>query len=90
VCVLSSLSIIEPKLTFVQTIVMKKELSASIVFSSMAVFNLLRNRLSTILFLVNYLVAGKVSLDRVNDFLNKVSLFFTSSFQGANVFDNAD
>jgi hypothetical protein len=59
--------------------VMKKELTASTVFSSMAVFNLLRNRLRSILEYVNYIVVGKVSLDRVNDFLNKASSFIASS-----------
>lgn len=52
---------------------MEMELTASVVFSSMAVFSLLRDRLNTILFLLNTLVTGKVSLDRVNDFLNNVS-----------------
>ncbi|KAJ7864236.1 hypothetical protein B0H14DRAFT_2736510 [Mycena olivaceomarginata] len=51
------------------TVVMKEELSASKVFSSMAVFDLLRNQLGFIFYSVSMVVKGKVSLDRLNDFL---------------------
>ncbi|KAF9455005.1 hypothetical protein P691DRAFT_813919 [Macrolepiota fuliginosa MF-IS2] len=56
------------------TVIMKEELRASIVFSSMSVFDLLREQLYMAFYMVNSLVAGKVSLDRVNDFLKNTEL----------------
>lgn len=53
---------------------MKQQLKPSIVFSSMTVFDLLREQLFMAFFLVNNVIAGKVSLDRVNDFLKNVCL----------------
>lgn len=53
---------------------MKQELSASKVFSSMSVFDLLRDQLHMVFYCVTQSVAGKVSLDRVNDFLHDVSI----------------
>ncbi|KAH6916785.1 ATP-binding cassette transporter [Coprinopsis sp. MPI-PUGE-AT-0042] len=63
------------------TIVMKKELNASIVFSSMTVFDMLQQQLHMSFFFVNRSIAGRVSLDRVNDFLQKTELLdaFTRS-----------
>lgn len=55
-----------------QTVIMKQELKVSIVFSSMTVFDLLRDQLFMAFFMVNNVIAGKVSLDRVNDFLKNV------------------
>lgn len=63
-----------------QTVIMKQELRASIVFSSMTVFDLLRDQLYTAFFLVSNLVAGKVSLDRVDDFLKNVCFFYVVIF----------
>jgi hypothetical protein len=54
------------------TVIMKRELTPSIVFSSMAVFDLLRDQLHTIFFMVPYFIQAKVSLDRVTDFLQNV------------------
>ncbi|KAF5336910.1 hypothetical protein D9611_003444 [Ephemerocybe angulata] len=51
------------------TVIMRRELSASIVFSSMTVFDMLRSQLHIVFFVVNQSVTGKVSLDRVDDFL---------------------
>ncbi|KAJ7323675.1 hypothetical protein DFH08DRAFT_917047 [Mycena albidolilacea] len=59
---------------FSQTVVMKEELSASKVFSSMAVFDLLRNQLGFIFYSVSMVVKAKVSLDRLNDFLCNTEL----------------
>lgn len=53
---------------------MKQELKPSIVFSSMTVFDLFRDQLFIGFYMVNALVSGKVSLDRVNDFLKNVGL----------------
>lgn len=54
---------------------MKQDLSASIVFSSMTVFDILRGQLHMISNTLTVVIKGKVSLDRVNEFLHKVSLF---------------
>jgi hypothetical protein len=51
---------------------MKQELSASIVFSSMTVFDMLQQQLHISFFFVNNIITGWVSLDRVNDFLQNV------------------
>ncbi|KAJ7148752.1 P-loop containing nucleoside triphosphate hydrolase protein [Mycena crocata] len=56
---------------FPSTAIMKQELSASKVFSSMAVFDLLRAQIWFTFYCVNMAVSGKVSLDRLNDFLNE-------------------
>ncbi|KAJ7072015.1 P-loop containing nucleoside triphosphate hydrolase protein [Mycena amicta] len=48
--------------------------SASIVFSSMAVFDLLRNQLWFTFYCVSTAVNGKVSMDRLNDFLHNTEL----------------
>jgi hypothetical protein len=59
-------------LTFLQTVIMKQELSAATVFSSMSVFNILSGQLFMIFWALTATISGKVSLDRVNDFLHKV------------------
>jgi hypothetical protein len=41
----------------------------------MTVFDLMREQLATALFMVNNVIAGKVSLDRVNEFLKEVRTF---------------
>jgi hypothetical protein len=63
---------------------MKQELKPSIVFSSMTVFDLLRDQLFIGFYMVNALVAGKVSLDRVNDFLKTVGLLTHGYWSGIN------
>jgi hypothetical protein len=55
-----------------QTAIMKRELTASAVFSAMAVFGLLRVRFRMILFAINLLATGRVALDRVDDYLKNV------------------
>jgi hypothetical protein len=52
---------------------MKRELTASIVFSSMTVFDMLQQLLHVAVYFVNNLVNGRVSIDRINDFLQNVS-----------------
>lgn len=52
---------------------MKQELSASKVFSSMAVFDLLRGQLWFAQYCVKMAINGRVSLGRLNDFLKHVS-----------------
>ncbi|TFK70801.1 hypothetical protein BDN72DRAFT_887852 [Pluteus cervinus] len=63
------------------TIIMKQQLSASTVFSSMSVLDTFRDRLQ---FAVNYyatqIMTGKVSLDRINNFLHNTELL--DSFSG--------
>ncbi|KAJ6590816.1 P-loop containing nucleoside triphosphate hydrolase protein [Mycena sp. CBHHK59/15] len=56
------------------TLIMGKPLNASKVFSTMTVFDLLRNTIERITGLLNQIATGKVSLDRVNDFLKKSEL----------------
>lgn len=53
---------------------MKQPLKPSTVFSSMTVFDLLREQFFTGFFMFNRMIAGKVSLDRINDFLGNVGL----------------
>ncbi|KAJ7768239.1 multidrug resistance-associated ABC transporter [Mycena metata] len=56
------------------TLVMKQELNASKVFSSMTVFDMLRSSLQLVFLSITQLMTGKVSLDRVDDFLNETEL----------------
>lgn len=51
---------------------MKEELNASKVFSSMAVFDMLRDQLHMVFQSITQTMTGKVSIDRVADFLRKV------------------
>ncbi|KAJ6584840.1 multidrug resistance-associated ABC transporter [Mycena capillaripes] len=57
------------------TLVMRQELTASIVFTSLAIFDgILRRQIRKIMNKVSELIQGKVSLDRVNDFLRNTEL----------------
>ncbi|KAJ3554167.1 hypothetical protein NP233_g12480 [Leucocoprinus birnbaumii] len=56
------------------TLIFKKQLSASSVFSSMAVFVLLRRSLNSSFQGLSLLVEGKVSLDRLTDFIQNTEL----------------
>ncbi|TCD68817.1 hypothetical protein EIP91_009684 [Steccherinum ochraceum] len=56
------------------TLVMKQTLTASVVFSSMVVFDLLRDQLHTMFGLLPDLIQARVSLDRMNDFLHNTEL----------------
>ncbi|KAJ3549276.1 hypothetical protein NMY22_g935 [Coprinellus aureogranulatus] len=57
-----------------QTVIMKQPLSASIVFSSITVFDMLKAQLHIVFFVLNQVIAGKVSLDRMDDFFKKTEL----------------
>ncbi|KAJ6564563.1 P-loop containing nucleoside triphosphate hydrolase protein [Mycena capillaripes] len=56
------------------TVIMKEDLSAAKVFSSMAVFDILRSQIWFISYCLTLVVKGKVSLDRLNDFLQNTEL----------------
>ncbi|KAF8213507.1 P-loop containing nucleoside triphosphate hydrolase protein [Mycena galopus ATCC 62051] len=56
------------------TVVMKESLTASKVFSSISVFDTLRNQLHYTFWELNKTITGKVSLDRVDEFLHKTEL----------------
>ncbi|KAJ7935214.1 multidrug resistance-associated ABC transporter [Mycena leptocephala] len=56
------------------TLIMKQALTASTVFSSMAVFELFRLELRKVLLAVPIVVKGKVSMDRLDDFLKDTEL----------------
>ncbi|KZV76920.1 multidrug resistance-associated ABC transporter [Peniophora sp. CONT] len=56
------------------TLIMKGKLTPSLVFSSMAVFDLLRDQLHTVFFMIQPTIQAKVSLDRISDFLRKTEL----------------
>ncbi|KAI5825519.1 hypothetical protein K523DRAFT_323377 [Schizophyllum commune Tattone D] len=61
-------------LTFLQTIFMKKTLNASIVFSTMSVFDRLQEYLFMATFELTDAISAKVSADRINDFLQNAEL----------------
>ncbi|KAL4069345.1 P-loop containing nucleoside triphosphate hydrolase protein [Scleroderma citrinum] len=56
------------------TVVMGKELTASRVFSSMTVFDIMREQLHTIFWELPSIIQAKVSITRMNDFLNDTEL----------------
>ncbi|KAJ7465185.1 hypothetical protein FB451DRAFT_1488697 [Mycena latifolia] len=56
------------------TVIAKEDLSASIVFSSMAVFDLLRDQLWFTFYCISTTINGKVSLDRLDEFLHNTEL----------------
>ncbi|KAH9059058.1 P-loop containing nucleoside triphosphate hydrolase protein [Lactarius vividus] len=56
------------------TAIMKRALTPSAVFSSMAVFDLIRDQLHTIFWMIPMFIQARVSLDRVNDFLHDTEL----------------
>ncbi|KAJ7680686.1 hypothetical protein DFH06DRAFT_1163946 [Mycena polygramma] len=57
-----------------QTVIAKEDLSASKVFSSMGVFDMLRGQLWFTFYCISTAVNGKVSLDRLDDFLHNTEL----------------
>ncbi|KAJ7931122.1 hypothetical protein B0H13DRAFT_2228071 [Mycena leptocephala] len=65
---------------FPSTVIAHQELSAAKVFSSMTVFDLLRGQMWFTFHNISTAVNGKVSLDRLNDFLHNTELLdsFTS------------
>ncbi|TFK44019.1 multidrug resistance-associated ABC transporter [Crucibulum laeve] len=61
------------------TLIMKQQLNASIIFSSIAVFSLFGYQLHSVSYFTTTVIQGKVSLDRVNDFLRNTELLDTFS-----------
>ncbi|KAF8963028.1 hypothetical protein BDZ97DRAFT_1920149 [Flammula alnicola] len=64
------------------TAVMKQELNASKIFSSMAVFNILGTQFQRISWRLTLVIQAKVSIDRWNDFLYRTELL--DSFSNVN------
>ncbi|KAJ7156234.1 hypothetical protein C8R46DRAFT_429362 [Mycena filopes] len=56
------------------TVIMKQPLTASSVFSSMAIFDLLSGQLWLAFYSMRFIVKAQVSLNRLNDFLNQTEL----------------
>ncbi|KAH9939277.1 uncharacterized protein BXZ73DRAFT_76000 [Epithele typhae] len=56
------------------TLIMGRELTASRVFSSMSVFDIIRNQLHMTFDMIPKMITAKVSLDRVSAFLNDTEL----------------
>ncbi|KAJ7676645.1 P-loop containing nucleoside triphosphate hydrolase protein [Mycena polygramma] len=75
---------------FFLTLIMGQPLNASKVFSSMTVFDLLRDCISRITFRLNDLITGKVSLDRLADFLEKTELLDAFDEKDAPVVSSAN
>ncbi|KAF9567104.1 hypothetical protein CPC08DRAFT_733223 [Agrocybe pediades] len=53
------------------TVIMKQDLTASKIFSSMAVFTIMRNQLNSVSYKLNVFISAKVALDRINQFLQE-------------------
>ncbi|THH12876.1 hypothetical protein EW146_g7283 [Bondarzewia mesenterica] len=75
----NNLNFIIPAITMIVTYVtytaiMGEKLSPSTVFSSISVFDILRDQLQMVFYLIPSLTQAKVSLDRVTDFLQKTEL----------------
>ncbi|KAK0208414.1 hypothetical protein DFS33DRAFT_1411920 [Desarmillaria ectypa] len=64
----------KPETHVAQTVIMKQKLSASKVFSSMSVFDMLRDQLHMVFNSITDTITGKVSLDRITDFLRNTEL----------------
>ncbi|KAI0793375.1 P-loop containing nucleoside triphosphate hydrolase protein [Abortiporus biennis] len=56
------------------TLVMKQQLTAARVFSSLAIFELVNDQLGQVFFWIPSMVQARVSLDRINDFLHNTEL----------------
>ncbi|KZV63091.1 P-loop containing nucleoside triphosphate hydrolase protein [Peniophora sp. CONT] len=56
------------------TLVMKREMTPSLVFSTIAVFDLLRQQLIMAMHMLQPVINAKVSIERVSDFLNGTEL----------------
>ncbi|KAJ7732681.1 multidrug resistance-associated ABC transporter [Mycena metata] len=69
------------------TVIMKQRLTASTVFSSMAIFNILSGQLWFTFYCTSMVIKARVSLNRLNDFLNQTELLdsFTSNDAPATV-----
>ncbi|KAH8086659.1 hypothetical protein BXZ70DRAFT_1067810 [Cristinia sonorae] len=56
------------------TVIMKQSLEASTVFASMAIFEIVQEHFAGMFYIIPPIIAAKVSLDRMNDFLNETEL----------------
>ncbi|PPQ77073.1 hypothetical protein CVT25_014886, partial [Psilocybe cyanescens] len=56
------------------TVIMKEDLTASKIFSSMAVFSIMRDQLNRIAWQSNMMIEAKVSVDRLTDFLHNTEV----------------
>ncbi|KAF8803419.1 multidrug resistance-associated ABC transporter [Phlegmacium glaucopus] len=61
------------------TLIMKQDLDASKIFSSMAIFSIMREAIQNVFGSITTIIRGKVSLDRLEDFLQNTELL--DSFQ---------
>ncbi|KAJ3801154.1 hypothetical protein GGU11DRAFT_770568 [Lentinula aff. detonsa] len=61
-------------ITVDQSVIMKQTIRASVIFSSMSVFDMLREQMRIIFRSINETLTAKVSLDRVSDFLKNTEL----------------
>ncbi|THH30400.1 hypothetical protein EUX98_g3808 [Antrodiella citrinella] len=57
-----------------KTVIMKETLTASKVFASMAIFELIQAHFAGVFSILPNVIAAKVSLDRMNEFLNETEL----------------
>lgn len=55
-----------------QTVIMKQQLSSATVFSSMTIFEMFSSQQRRLLSVISMSTAGKVSLDRLTDFMHNV------------------
>ncbi|KAJ3772853.1 hypothetical protein FB446DRAFT_788322 [Lentinula raphanica] len=79
--------------SFQQTVIMKQTIRASIIFSSMSVFDMLREQMRIVFRSLNDTMTAKVSLDRVSDFLKNTELldrFFPKAAESQDYFIPAD
>jgi hypothetical protein len=76
--------------TFVlYTTVQNQRLTASVVFSAIAGFNMLRNAMDTLIDEVPILIQAYVSIGRIQDFLNDVELLDQYSIRNMHVLDSS-
>ncbi|KAF9066068.1 hypothetical protein BDP27DRAFT_1424214 [Rhodocollybia butyracea] len=72
------------------SVLMKQTIRASVIYSSMTVFDMLREQMRILFRSLNDTVAGKVSLDRVDDFLKNTELLDTFTEKESGFFVPAD
>ncbi|KAF8610641.1 hypothetical protein BDV93DRAFT_484022 [Ceratobasidium sp. AG-I] len=72
------------------TLWFKQSLDASVVFSSIAVFDVLRDRMRQMLRVIPALIQAKVSLDRISEFLTETELLDTYSEKEASTMTGPD
>ncbi|EIN07961.1 P-loop containing nucleoside triphosphate hydrolase protein [Punctularia strigosozonata HHB-11173 SS5] len=58
----------------VYTLIMKQELTASRIFTSISVFNIMKGQIQSLTFMLPMIISAKVSLDRISEFLNDSEL----------------